>query len=145
MWLRHFGQPLVPTVFDFGHAGKPPTHPELLDWLAVELVEAGWSMKHLHRLMVTSQTYRLSSSNAGHQANRALDADNRFLWRMNPRRMEAELVRDSLLHVAGQLDQTLGGRTFRRSAASRFIGGASISTIPASTSCSSSAFSTAPA
>ncbi|TXT35955.1 MAG: hypothetical protein FD138_1148 [Planctomycetota bacterium] len=65
IWARHMGKPLVPTVFDFGRKGTPPTHPELLDWVAVELVENGWSMKHIHRLIVTSQTYRLSSSSAG--------------------------------------------------------------------------------
>ncbi len=105
VWMRHFGEPLVPTVYEFGVAGKPPTHPELLDWLAVEFVESGWSMKHLHRLMVTSRAYRLSSSNAGADKNQKLDPDNRTLWRMNPRRMEAEVVRDSMLYLAGQLEQ----------------------------------------
>src|SRR5205807_1476494 len=65
LWSRHFGRALVPTVFDFGRKGMPPTHPELLDWLAVELVEHGWSMKHIHRLIVTSNTYRLTSSSVG--------------------------------------------------------------------------------
>ena len=107
VWMRHFGKPLVATVANFGLNGKKPTHPELLDWLAVEFMESGWSMKHLHRLLVTSATYRLSSraSAAGLKA----DPENRFLWRMNPRRMEAEAVRDSLLAVAGQLDATMGG------------------------------------
>ena len=110
LWLRHFGKPLVPTVFDFGRRGTPPTHPELLDWLAVELREQGWSMKHLHRLMVTSQTYRLSSSSADAPAETlAKDGENRFYWRMNPVRMEAQTVRDSLLHLAGELDFTPGG------------------------------------
>ena len=110
IWLRHMGRPLVPTVFDFGRKGTPPTHPELLDWLAVELVEHDWSMKHLHRLIVTSQAYRLSSSSAGAaDATLAADSDNRFYWRMNPVRMEAQIVRDSLLHLAGELDLSLGG------------------------------------
>lgn len=104
------GRPLVPTVFDFGRKGTPPTHPEVLDWLAVELVDHNWSMKHIHRLIVTSQTYRLSSSSAGApDATLAADADNHFYWRMNPVRMEAQIVRDSLLSLAGELDVSLGG------------------------------------
>jgi hypothetical protein len=110
LWLRHFGQPLVPTVFDFGRKGSPPTHPQLLDWLAVELREHGWSMKHLHRLMVTSNAYRMSSSSAGAAAtNRSADAANRCYWRMNPVRMQAEVIWDSLLSLAGELDPRLGG------------------------------------
>ena len=110
IWMRHFGAPLVPTVANFGLNGKPPTHPELLDWLAVKFVESGWSMKAIHRLMVTSNTYRMRSSarDADHP-NLDVDAENLWYWRMNPRRMEAETVRDSLLHVAGELDTKMGG------------------------------------
>ena len=110
LWARHFGRGLVPTVFDFGRKGTPPSHPELLDWLAVEFVESGWSMKHMHRLIVLSQTYRMTSSiaNAAPQ-NVTSDADNRYYWRRNPIRMEAQVVRDSLLSLAGELDLTLGG------------------------------------
>ncbi|MFO0802374.1 MAG: PSD1 and planctomycete cytochrome C domain-containing protein [Gemmataceae bacterium] len=111
VWLRHFGQPLVPTVFDFGRKGTPPTHPELLDWLAVELMENKWSLKHLHKLIVTSHTYRLSSSSLNGEENIKKDEANRYLWRMNPQRMQAQAVRDSLLHLAGDLDLTLGGPT----------------------------------
>ena len=110
IWTRHMGKPLVPTVFDFGRKGTPPTHPELLDWLAVELIEHNWSMKHIHRLIVTSQAYRLSSSSAGAtNSTLAADPDNRFYWRMNPVRIEAQIVRDSLLALAGELDASLGG------------------------------------
>ncbi len=110
VWMRHFGQPLVATVFDFGRKGASPTHPELLDWLAVELREHGWSLKHLHRLMVTSNTYRLSSSAAGAPpATLAADRGNRYYWRMNPVRMQSQVVRDSLLHLAGELDLRQGG------------------------------------
>jgi hypothetical protein len=136
IWMRHFGRPLVATVYDFGRNGQPPTHPELLDWLAVEFVEAGWSMKHIHKLIVTSNTYRQESriadsglliakqeegvqqsaiSNSAnsplttHHSPTSLDPENRYLWRMNPRRMEAEVVRDSILLAAGQLDRTPGG------------------------------------
>jgi hypothetical protein len=108
VWMRHFGRPLVPSVANFGLAGKPPTHPELLDWLAMEFMDSGWSLKHLHRLLVTSEAYRLGSQDAD-PARRALDPDNRWYWRMNPRRMEAEAVRDSLLAAAGQLDPAMGG------------------------------------
>ncbi|QDU27298.1 Planctomycete cytochrome C [Anatilimnocola aggregata] len=110
LWNRHFGRALVPTVFDFGRKGTPPTHPELLDWLTVELREHNWSMKHIHRLIVTSQTYRLSSSTAGATAaTLAADGDNRYYWHGNPVRMQAQLIRDSLLHFAGELDLTRGG------------------------------------
>lgn len=110
IWSRHFGRALVPTVFDFGRKGTPPTHPELLDWLAVEFIESGWSMRHIHRLITTSNTYRLSSSSAGAASeNLANDPENRFYWRSNPVRMEAQTVRDTLLQLAGELDLSLGG------------------------------------
>jgi hypothetical protein len=109
VWLRHFGAPLVDEVFDFGLRCPPPRHQALLDWLAVEFMERGWSLKHLHRLIVTSRAYRLASSDRDAAANRARDPDNHYLWRMNSRRLEAELVRDSVLHVAGNLDTTRGG------------------------------------
>lgn len=112
LWMRHFQEPLVPSVFDFGRNGKPPTHPALLDWLAVELMENGWSMKHLHRLIVTSAAYRRVSSNpkSDIQNQQSIDPDNKLLWRMNPTRMEAEVVRDSVLHLAGALDPKMGGQ-----------------------------------
>jgi hypothetical protein len=110
IWMRHFGRALVPTVANFGLAGKAPSHPELLDWLASELVESRWSSKHLHRLMVTSSTYRLKSTiGLADRSNVTIDAGNRYLWRMNSRRMEAEVVRDSLLSLAESLDVTMGG------------------------------------
>jgi hypothetical protein len=107
IWLRHFGKGLVPTEFDFGRNGQTPTHPALLDWLAAELVDRDWRMKELHRLLVTSAAYRRASTPSARE--RAADPDNRYLWRMNSRRMEGEVVRDSLLAVAGQLDPTMGG------------------------------------
>jgi Protein of unknown function (DUF1549)/Protein of unknown function (DUF1553)/Planctomycete cytochrome C len=120
IWLRHFGTPLVPSVFDFGLNGKQPTNQPLLDWLAVELMENGWSQKHIHRLIVTSRTYRLSSTASGGRllsetqptdtsANSTIDPENKYYWRQNPRRMEAEIVRDATLYVAGSLDATMGG------------------------------------
>jgi hypothetical protein len=115
LWLRHFGQALVPSVFDFGRNGRAPSHPALLDFLATEFMGepapsgAGgrWSMKAMHRLIVTSSTYRLAST--PDEANLARDRDNIYLWRMNSRRLEAELVRDQVFYVAGRLDLTMGG------------------------------------
>ncbi len=110
VWMRHFGEPLVETVFDFGRQAKRPDHAELLDYLAVEFVESGWSFRHLHRLLVTSTAYRRSSSNAeADPATLAADPTNRFYWRAHPRRMESQVLRDSLLHLAGTLDLTPGG------------------------------------
>jgi mono/diheme cytochrome c family protein len=107
VWLRHFGAPLVASTFDFGHNGSKPTHPELLDALAVEFMNNGWSLRKLHRLLVTSQAYRRDSSAAA--AGPAKDPENKSFWRMNPRRMEAEAVRDSVLYLAGSLDPSRGG------------------------------------
>ncbi|MEQ9070830.1 MAG: DUF1553 domain-containing protein, partial [Gimesia chilikensis] len=112
IWLRHFGQPLVEDVTDFGLRSKQPLHQDLLDWLAVDFMEHNWSMKHLHRLMVTSQTYRLSSStrDADPETLKS-DSANAYYWRRNTVRMESEVIRDSLLSLAGELDLTLGGPT----------------------------------
>lgn len=109
IWTRHFGAPLVPTIFDFGRKGAKPTHPELLDWLASEFMERGWSMRELHRLMVTSDAYKRSSSALGSELSQQIDPENRTLWRMNTIRIESQVVRDSLLSLAGQLDLTRGG------------------------------------
>jgi len=109
IWMRHMGEPLVPTVFDFGRNGTPPANPSLLDWLAAEFMDNGWSMKHLHRLIVTSAAYRMSSSNAGGEANEKIDPENRFWWRRGPIRLESQVVRDTLLSLSGTLDPTMGG------------------------------------
>src|SRR5262249_22323843 len=109
IWGWYFQRPLVETVFDFGRNGKRPSHPELLDWLAVEFMESGWSMKHLHRLIVTSNTYRMQSAAGPDNPNLTRDEDNRFLWRYRSRRLEAEAVRDGILHAAGELDRRVGG------------------------------------
>lgn len=107
VWLRHFGRGIVPTPADFGRNGGAPTHPELLDWLSAEFVGANWSFKSIHRLIVTSATYRMAST--PDNANAAVDPDNFYLWRMPSRRMEAELVRDNVLFSSEQLDGTMGG------------------------------------
>ena len=107
LWLRHFGAGIVPTPADFGFNGKLPTDPALLDWLAAEFMKSNWSMKSMHRLIVTSATYRMASTPDA--ANAKIDPDNQFLWRMPSRRMEGEIVRDNLLYLAGDLDHTMGG------------------------------------
>ena len=107
IWGRHFGRAIVPTVNDFGRNGQPPSHPALLDWLAAELMDGGWSMKAIHRLIVTSAAYRRDSR--PDPADLARDPDDVFLWRWMPRRAEAEVVRDCVFAVAGALDSTMGG------------------------------------
>jgi hypothetical protein len=119
VWQYHFGRGLVETPNDFGRMGSLPTHPELLDWLAVEFRDGGQSLKALHQLIVTSATYRqvsgLPASTASGVRTQAkeLDPDNRYLWRQNRRKLEAEAVRDSVLSVAGRLDLRMGGPSFR--------------------------------
>jgi Protein of unknown function (DUF1553)/Protein of unknown function (DUF1549) len=107
LWQHHFGRGVVAAPSDFGVQGEPPTHPELLDWLACELVERGWSLKAIHRLMVTSTTYRQGTALSA--AALATDPENRLLWRMNRRRLEGETLRDALLAVSGVLNPKAGG------------------------------------
>jgi hypothetical protein len=113
LWHHHFGQGLVATPSDFGHNGAKPSHPELLDWLASELIRSNWSLKHLHRLIVTSKAFRQTSDQSaiGNRQS-AIDTNNRLLWRMNRRRLEAEPLRDALLAVSGRLDTRMGGPGF---------------------------------
>jgi hypothetical protein len=107
VWQWHFGVGLVETPNDFGRNGSAPTHPELLDWLADEFVASGWSLKHLHRLILGSATYRQSS--VTNPAGLTADADGRLLWRFPPRRLEAETIRDAMLAVSGRLNLAMGG------------------------------------
>ncbi|MCS7045591.1 MAG: DUF1553 domain-containing protein, partial [Gemmataceae bacterium] len=107
LWQHHFGRGLVATPSDFGTRGEKPTHPELLDWLARQLVENGWRLKHLHRLMMTSAAYQQSS--AYDETKAKIDRDNKLVWRHPTRRLEAEIIRDSILAVSGQLDRTMFG------------------------------------
>jgi mono/diheme cytochrome c family protein len=111
LWQHHFGHGLIDTPSDFGFNGGRPSHPELLDWLAREFLASGGSLKHLHRLVVLSATYRQAPRFDARAA--AVDADNRLLWRFSPRRLEAEAVRDAMLAVSGELNRQMGGPGFR--------------------------------
>jgi hypothetical protein len=107
VWQYHFGRGLVDTPNDFGKNGSRPTHPELLDWLAVEFRDGGQSLRKLHRMILLSAAYRQSCRH--NEANGRIDADNHYLWRMNRQKLDAEAVRDSVLAVSGQLDLRMGG------------------------------------
>lgn len=114
LWQHHFGRGLVSTPSDFGKQGSPPTHPELLDWLATEFIRSGWSLKHIHRLILMSETYRRTSlptpSDSGLADAFSADPDNRLLSRMTPHRLSFEEARDAWLTAADRLDPRLGGR-----------------------------------
>ncbi len=108
VWHWNFGRGIVATPNDFGRQGEPPTHPELLEWLAAELIENGGSIKKLQRLILLSDAWQRDSAND--DANAAIDANNRFLWRANRQRIDAETLRDSVLTAAGALNTKMGGR-----------------------------------
>jgi mono/diheme cytochrome c family protein len=107
LWQHHFGRGIVTSTNDFGKFGTPPTHPELLNWLADELMRGGWKLKRMHKLLMMSNTYRMSS--AGSAAGLKADPDNALFWRFNLRRLTAEEVRDSILAVSGRLNLKMGG------------------------------------
>ncbi len=115
VWHHHFGRGIVETLGNFGHSGSLPTHPELLDWLTVDFIEHGWSIKRLHRQIMLSTAYQQSSRRPARGSDEAavsgekIDPDNHLLWRMNLRRLEAEIVRDAVLAVSSSLDPTAGG------------------------------------
>ncbi|HWB96540.1 MAG TPA: PSD1 and planctomycete cytochrome C domain-containing protein [Bryobacteraceae bacterium] len=109
LWQHHFGEGIVRTPSDFGINGERPTHPELLDWLATQLVEKQWSLKAMHRLMLTSNAYRQSTENPQYQEYAEADPKNQLLWRMNWLRLEGEAVRDSVLAASGHLQAADGG------------------------------------
>ena len=119
IWQGHFGTGLVPTPSDFGRMGMKASHPELLDWLAAEFIRSGWSVKHMHRLIVLSATYGRTSfptrsQSSGNELENSFykDAESRYLWRFPSRRLEAESIRDSMLAVSGQLNLKMHGRGF---------------------------------
>jgi hypothetical protein len=117
IWQYHFGKGIVATASDFGTRGARPTHPELLDWLAGELIRSGWDTKHIQRLIVRSSTYRQSA--AFHEGNARIDPENHLLWRWPLRRLESEAIRDSMLAVSGELDRRIGGPTEEESKSKR--------------------------
>jgi hypothetical protein len=108
IWHHHFGRGIVATLDNFGKMGDAPTHPELLDWLAVEFMNRGWSIKQLHRLIMTSDAYQMASA-FEHAATRDKDPQNQYLWRFRAQRLDAEVVRDSILTASGGLNLTIGG------------------------------------
>ena len=125
LWHHHFGRGLVRTTGDFGAAGSPPTHPELLDWLASELMDHGWSLKHIHRLILGSEAWRRSSdANPGLEAA-AKDPGNELWWRQGFRRLEAEAARDMVLMASGRLNRKAGGRGFFPTLAGEVLEGGS--------------------
>jgi hypothetical protein len=109
LWHYHFGRGLVATPNDFGKLGELPSHPELLDWLARRFVSGGWSLKKLHRDIMLSATYRQTAHRAVPETASKIDPGNKFLWRFNPRRLDAEQVRDAMLLASGEIDLKAGG------------------------------------
>jgi hypothetical protein len=112
LWHHHFGQGIVTTPSDFGLGGERPSHPELLDFLANELLKSGWSLKHIQRLIVHSNAYK-QRSDLGNEIAQRMDSSNRLLWRQNPRRLDAETLRDNVLSTSGQINLSQGGPGFR--------------------------------
>jgi hypothetical protein len=108
IWHHHFGRGIVSTLDNFGKMGEPPTHPELLDYLAVEFVKRGWSVKQMHRFIMTSEAYRMASA-FEHPVNQEKDAQNHYLWRFRAQRLDAEIVRDSILAASGSINLAVGG------------------------------------
>ncbi len=124
VWQLHFGQGIVASANDLGVMGDEPTHPELLDWLACELISGGWRLKPLHRMIVLSETYQRSSQFQAQAAK--VDPDNAMLWRHRQRRLEAEVVRDSILAVSGRLNSKLTGPGFYPTLAAAVLAGQSV-------------------
>ena len=108
LWQKHFGRGIVSTLENFGKMGEPPTHPELLDWLAVEFMNRGWRIKAINKLMMMSEAYQMASS-FDDAASASADPQNRYLWRFRPQRLEAEIVRDNMLAVGGNINLEVGG------------------------------------
>jgi mono/diheme cytochrome c family protein len=125
LWQHHFGKGLVRTPDNFGYKGDLPTHPELLDWLANELIQGGWKMKPLHRMILLSRTYRQATVHPHQEAYKLTDASNMHWWRAERRRLDAEALRDTMLAVSGDLDESRGGPSFKSSIAANAVEGLS--------------------
>ena len=113
IWQKHFKEGLVSSPNDFGHLGQAPSHPELLDWLAAEFMDSGWSLKHMHRMILQSATYRQTTRREPGPTESHLDPLNRLLWRYPPKRLDAAQIRDTMLYVSGELDITSGGQSVK--------------------------------
>ncbi|MCA9165986.1 MAG: DUF1553 domain-containing protein, partial [Planctomycetales bacterium] len=125
IWQHHFGEAIVRTPDNFGFLADPPTHPELLDWLAADFVSHG-SFKRLHKLILTSQTWRQASLHPEQDTYALVDSANRLWWRAERRRLDAEALRDSMLAVTSELDLSLGGKCYRPTLASEALDGLSM-------------------
>ena len=125
LWQHHFGEGLVRTPNNFGFRGNRPTHPQLLDYLAAELVAGKWKLKRIHRMMLMSRTYRQSSLHSDYKKHQVADSTNLFWWKANRRRLDAESLRDSMLLASGQLDLQMGGKSFRPTIAPEALEGLS--------------------
>jgi hypothetical protein len=112
IWHHHFGRGIVATLDNFGKMGDPPTHPELLDWLSVEFMNRGWSIKQLHKLIMTSEAYQMASAYSG-SGNLEKDPQNQYLWRYRTQRIDAEIIRDGILLASGAINLTVGGKPVR--------------------------------
>ncbi len=112
IWHHHFGRGIVPTLDNFGKMGDPPTHPELLDWLSVEFMNRGWSIKKMHKLIMTSEAYQMASAYVD-AADSEKDLQNQYLWRYRTQRLDAEVVRDSVLAASGAINLAVGGAPVR--------------------------------
>ncbi len=126
LWQHHFGAGLVRTPDNFGFLGNPPTHPELLDWLATDLMDGQWKLKRMHKLLVMSQVYQQSSLHPEQVKFNELDAANRYWWRAERRRLDAEQLRDSILQTSGRLDHRLGGPSFKAAISEEALEGLSM-------------------
>ena len=113
IWQKHFKDGLVSSPNDFGHLGQAPSHPELLDWLAAEFIDSGWSIKHMHRIILQSASYQQTARREPGTAESNLDPLNRLLWRYPPKRLDAAQIRDAMLQVSGELDLTTGGKSVK--------------------------------
>lgn len=111
IWQKHFKAGLVASPNDFGHLGQAPSHPDLLNWLSSEFLDSGWSMKHMHRLMLNSSTYQQTTRQEPGAEESELDPLNRLLWRFPPKRLDAAQIRDAMLQISGELEFTLGGKS----------------------------------
>ena len=111
IWRWHFGAGIVASTDNFGKLGDRPTHPELLDWLAKQLIDSSWSTKRMHRLIVLSSTYQMASTHPSDASCAGVDAENRLLWKFRTQRLDAEPIRDSILAVTGRLERKMGGKS----------------------------------